>query len=544
MADPGRPVAGARGAPGSLMSRGRGAAALLLIFGFFFLISNSPLNILDEGFVLYAAERILRGDLPYRDFQLHYMPAQFYVLAALFKAFGHSIFVERMWDAVVRTGMVAAGFALARNLMPPAPAAIAALLVMLRLGASGFHGINLFPALLFALLSGACLLASFPGALRGWLIAAGLLAGVAVLFRQDVGGYAVAIDLLMLGAWRRLGRPAGFVPYAVALAGVTVPPALFFLWGVGAAGLWEALVTYPRSVVIAQLTIPFPGLIPDFGVLSSVLGWRMGQVGVAWGQWTDFYVPPLAYAWTIACLARSLWREGPAAAMRRETWALVFLTAIGLALFGYAFYRFDPIHAIATFVPTAVLVTLGLWKALAPRRVGLGAIAAGLAVLGLTFLWIGVPFSRWAVGSLKFRPPICAVPLARTGCIDLEEYQRGALEYVGRFTAPGEPIFVGISRHHPTPQEDFSFYFLADRPPATRFHELLAKEATPAVIQEEMIEGLRRPEVRHIVLYAGYEDPERPEGGEGSGAPLFDAYVQAAFRVIARSGPYAILEKR
>src|SRR5712691_789785 len=378
MADPGRPVAGARGAPGPLMSRGRGAAALLLIFVFFFLISNSPLNILDEGFVLYAAERILHGDLPYRDFQLHYMPAQFYVLAALFKAFGHSIFLERMWDAVVRTGVVAAGFALARNLMPPAPAAIAALLIMLRLGASGFHGINLFPALLFALLSGA------------WLIAAGLLAGVTVLFRQDVGGYAVAIDLLMLGAWRRLGRPAGFVPYAVALAGVTIPPALFFLWGVGAAGLWEALVAYPRSVIIAQLTIPFPGLIPDFGVLFSVLGWRMGQVGVAWGQWTDFYVPPLAYASTIVCLARSLWREGPAAAGRRETWALVFLTAIGLALFGYAFYRFDPIHAVATFVPTAVLVTLGLWKALAPRRVGLGAIAAGLVVLWLTFLWVGV----------------------------------------------------------------------------------------------------------------------------------------------------------
>jgi len=526
------------------MSRGRGAAALLLVFGFFFLISNAPVNPYDEGFVLYAAERILRGDLPYRDFQLHYTPAQFYVLAALFKAFGHSIFVERMWDAVVRTGVVAAGFALARTLMPPAPAAIAALLVMLRLGASGFYGINLFPALLFALLSGACLLASFPGARRGWLIAAGLLAGVAVLFRQDVGSYAVTIELLMFGGWRRLERPTGFVPYAVALAAVAVPPTLFFLWRLGSAGLWQELVVYPRSVIIAQLTIPFPGLIPDFGALFSVLAWRMGRVGVAWGHWTDFYVPLLAYAWTIASLTRSLWREGGAAAGRRETWALVLLTAIGLALFGYAFYRFDPIHAVATFVPTAVLVTLGLWKTLAPRRIGLSAIGAGLAVLGLTFLWVGVPFSRWAVGSLKFRPPLCAAPLARTGCIDLEEYQRGALEYVARFTAPGEPIFVGVSRHHPIPQDDVSFYFLSGHPPATRFVELLGREATPAAIQEEMIERLRRPEVRHIVLYAGYEDPERPEGGEGSGAPLFDAYVRTAFQVIARSGPYSILEKR
>jgi hypothetical protein len=537
-------MAGARGAPGPLMSRGRSAAALVAVFGFFFLISNAPINPYDEGFVLYAAERILRGDLPYRDFQLHYLPAQFYVLAALFKTFGHSIFVERMWDAAVRTGVVAAGFGLARILMPTGPAAVAALLIMLRLGASGFHGINLFPALLFALLSAGCFLSSFPGTRRGWLIAAGLLAGVAVLFRQDFGAYAVAIELVMLGAWRRLGRPAGLVPYAVALGAVTLPAALFFLWRVGPASLWHELVVYPRSVVVAQLTIPFPALLPDFGVLVSMPGWRMGRVGVAWGQWTDFYVPLLTYAWTIALLARSFWLEGRAAAGRRETWALVFLAAIGLALFGYAFYRFDPIHAVATFVPTAVLVTRGLWTALAPRRVGLRAVAAGLTVLGLTFLWVGVPFSRWAVGSLKFRPPICATPLARTGCIDLEEYQRGALEFVDRFTAPGEPIFVGVSRHHPIPQDDVSFYFLSGHPPATRFAELLGRAATPVAIQEEMIERLKRPEVRHIVLYAGNEDPERPEGGEGSGAALFDAYVRSAFRVIARSGPYSILEKR
>lgn len=569
------------------MSRGRCAAALLLVFLFFFLISNSPLNIYDEGFVVYAADRILRGDLPYRDFQLHYMPAQFYVVAALFQAFGHSLFVERMWDAAVRTGLVAAGFALARTLMPPAPAAGAALLIMLRLGAAGFHGFPMLPGLLFALASGACLLASVPGGRRAWAAAAGLLAGVAVLFRQDMGGFAVAIEVGILAAWRWLGRSArqetaagrpsvGFVSYAVALAAITVPPALFFLWRVGPAGLWHELVVYPRSVVIAQLAIPVPGLVPDFRALFSVPGWRWGNVERAWGQWTDFYVPLLTYTWTIAVVVLSLWRDGGAAAAPRETWALVirerrhgerrresrsvdherrhierrrhrrgFLVGMGLALFGYAVYRFDPIHAVATFVPTAVLVTWGLWRALAPRRVGLSAIGAGLAVLVLAFLWVGVPISRWAIGTFKFRPPICAAPLARPGCIDLEEHQSSALVFVGRVTEPGEPLFVGVSRHHPIPQNDTSFYFLADRPSATRFHELLAGAATPVAIQEEMIARLRRPELRHIVLYAGFDDPKRPEAsGEGSGAPLFDAFVRTAFREIARFGQYSIWEKR
>jgi len=538
------------------MDRYRCAVALLLVAGFFFLISNSPLNIYDEGLVLYAAERIVRGDLPYLDFQLQYTPGQFYVVAALFQAFGHSLFVERMWDAAVRVLLVVAGFALARTLMPEGPAAAAALLIMLRLGAAGFHGFAMLPGLAFGLLSGACLLASFPRRRRGWLISAGLLAGVAVLFRQDVGGFAAVTGLGILAAWRRFSsRPrwdaapgpasGGFAPYVFGLVAVIGPPALFFLWRVGPTGLWQEMVVYPRSVLIAGFSLPYTDLIPDFRVLFSVPGWRLGHVEQTWGRWTDFSVPVIAYVWSTAHIVRVLWRDGLVAAGRREIWTLIFLTAMGLALLGYALYRFDPIHAVAPFVPAAVLISRGLWLALAPRQVTLCALGAGLAALALGFLWVGVPLSNWLMGTLTFRPPVCATPLARTGCVDLREYQRSALELVRRLTAPSEPLFVGVSRHHRVPQNDTSFYFLADRGPATRFHELLAGAATPVAIQEEMIARLKRPELRHIVLYAGYEDPSRPQAsGDGSGAPLFDAYVREAFREVVRFGPYSILEKR
>ncbi|HET8578621.1 MAG TPA: hypothetical protein VFO18_16110 [Methylomirabilota bacterium] len=538
------------------MSRGRSAAALVAVFAFFFLISNSPLNIYDEGFVLYAAERIARGEVPYRDFQLHYMPAQFYVVAALFEAVGHSIFVERMWDAAARTLLVAGGFALARTIMPVRPAAAAALLVMLRLGAAGFHGFAMLPALAFALLSGTCLLAAFPDARRGLLIAAGALAGVATLFRQDIGGFAVLTAVLLLGAWRWLGlgerpettprgTPSRLLPYALALAAALLPPTLFFVGRVGPSALWHELVVYPRSVVIPELTVPAPGAVPDFRLLFSAPAWRWGHVEREWGPWSDFYVPLAAYLWTAGSLARSLRREGRAALEGRESWALVYLTLMGLALFGYASYRFDPIHAAATFVPAAILVTRGLWRSLTSRRLGAASLAAGLAALALGFLWVGVPLSRWAVGTLKFRPPVCAAPFGRSGCVELEASQREALDFVRRRTAPGEPIFVGAWRHHPIPQNDTSFYFLADRPPATRFHELLSGAATPVAIQEEIIAALKRPAVRYAVLYAGVADPRRPEAsGEGSGAPLVDAQIREAFREIARFGPYSILAKR
>ena len=49
----------------------------------------------DEFLSLYGADRVLHGEIPYRDFWTMYGPAQFYVLAGFFKIFGieHNIFI-------------------------------------------------------------------------------------------------------------------------------------------------------------------------------------------------------------------------------------------------------------------------------------------------------------------------------------------------------------------------------------------------------------------------------------------------------------------
>ncbi len=54
----------------------------------------------DEGIVLQGAERILRGEVPYRDFFSFYTPGSFYSIAFLFKIFGDSFVVARVSLAV------------------------------------------------------------------------------------------------------------------------------------------------------------------------------------------------------------------------------------------------------------------------------------------------------------------------------------------------------------------------------------------------------------------------------------------------------------
>ena len=49
----------------------------------------------DEGLVLVGADRVLRGEMPYRDFWTLYGPGSYYLLAGLYRLFGEFALVER-----------------------------------------------------------------------------------------------------------------------------------------------------------------------------------------------------------------------------------------------------------------------------------------------------------------------------------------------------------------------------------------------------------------------------------------------------------------
>jgi len=59
----------------------------------------------DEGLVLVGADRVLRGEMPYRDFWTLYGPGSYYLLAGLFKLFGEFALVERGLDIAAKTAI-------------------------------------------------------------------------------------------------------------------------------------------------------------------------------------------------------------------------------------------------------------------------------------------------------------------------------------------------------------------------------------------------------------------------------------------------------
>ena len=93
---------------------------LVFIFSFvyLFLSIRQPYGSYDEGLTLYGAKLVSTGSVPYRDFWTLYPPGQFLNIALLFKMFGISAFVERIYDVAVRSFLVTTVFyiLLARSL--------------------------------------------------------------------------------------------------------------------------------------------------------------------------------------------------------------------------------------------------------------------------------------------------------------------------------------------------------------------------------------------------------------------------------------------
>jgi hypothetical protein len=112
----------------------------------------------DEGLILFGSARVQSGDIPYRDFYANYGPGQFYALATLFKVFGPSVLVERLWDLLIRAYTVLVVYLIVDSTWNRRRALSISLLVTIWLSYFEFHGYPVFPCLLFALLSLYCLI--------------------------------------------------------------------------------------------------------------------------------------------------------------------------------------------------------------------------------------------------------------------------------------------------------------------------------------------------------------------------------------------------
>jgi hypothetical protein len=505
----------------------------------------------DEGLVLFGSTRVLSGDVPYRDFYSIYGPGQFYVLAALFKVFGPSVLVERLWDLLVRSCTVLVVYLIVDGSWSRGRALFTSALTSIWLSYFGFYGYPVFPCLLFSLLSLYCVVPIY----RGWhgsvrLLASGICVGITILFRHDVGiatavGGAVTLGLFhmaqALAAPRKVAALLRSVAIYTGAIALVVVPALALLVAAGAAhDMLVDLILIPARIYVRMRSLPFPSLVGIAYDLTHLKLGALAQLAV--------YLPVLGIITGVVTALmllrgqRSATNVGDQAFTSQRLWILVQLTVFSLLFSFKGWVRVQPIHMALAIVPS--LVIIGVCQV--HLRSTEARVLSGIGILCL--LLTSLPPMRNALAQplhLIWRAEGSCFPpkgLERVRCFVIPEEKIEAIYYIQEHTSEDEPIFVGSNRHDKIFVNYVLFYFASKRSSVTKWHEFDPGVQTTREIQSEIVTELKASRPAYIVLSSEWDNWEEPnESARSSGVKLLDRYIRANYRVVASFGATNIL---
>ncbi|MFH1236303.1 MAG: hypothetical protein V1685_05200 [Parcubacteria group bacterium] len=205
----------------------------------------------DEGVFLTGADRILQGEMPYRDFITYLSPGAYYPLAGFFHLFGENYVVARTFLLLNIIGIIAAMYWLAWPLLrwwSFLPVVVFSFLIFPAWPFVSHH----WQFLVFALLSTCCL---FYRTVR-WRIVGGILAGISFAVFPEKGIFVLAahVTILTLTGFRNVrSLIAPIVTYVVSFS----LPVVAGVWWLVSNGVWRSFLQqafvdmityYPKQV--------------------------------------------------------------------------------------------------------------------------------------------------------------------------------------------------------------------------------------------------------------------------------------------------------
>ena len=490
----------------------------------------------DEGTMVYGAQRVAEGAVPYRDFFVENAgPATFYILGGAFRLFGATFLTARA--VLLATGVLTAVLVywltrrVYRGTFESLPAILVALLSIPLWPATSHH----WDSNLFALAAVGAFCKWKDSGRKAWLAAAGILAGVTSCSMQQKGLLILLGLLVSLGAVRkRAGEPPGGAARAGWLAG-----------GYGAVGLVVVFLFWTagglRDLVFDTLIWP----LTSYSGLNSVpYGFGMGAF---WDTWKAalpallpvFAVPPvraLMGAPLLLILALPAVAAGLAVAgWRRSGRPGIFDAAVlpywlaGAGLWISEIQRKDWAHLIYG-APLLLIAGFVAWNRLLEkhpgwRRLPLAGLAAGMYLLAGYNALAALTANR-------------IMPTRRGPVYAFQE--DGALRFLHEKVGPGENVFV-------YPYYSM-YYFLAGVRNPTRHTMLLYHVNTDAQFQAA-IGDLERRQVRYVLWDTVVENARMQNWFPAYRPPppeqmRMEAYLSSRFEVIEIRNGFRILRRR
>lgn len=428
--------------------------ALLVVCAAAYLWALRPygLMLLDEGYVVHAAERMIGGELLYRDVYGHYAPLLYHALALAFAVAGPSILVSRTVYIGLLLANVAITYRLARRFVQPAAALVPASLIAIVPGQWSKATVGFAMGVVLLTLARAL---ERPGGLR--CFALGLAGGLAVAARQDLGlvllAFSVAASALPALLPQRYGEhgPRSLVlairrVFATAAGSVVVPGAFAAYYA--AKGGLEALV---HATLLRAFT------------QRSAYGFELWSLLASGGAAPEGRLAGAALLAPLAVLCAAgivwIWRIARRGLDARSTLVAGLLVA-ALAALSNVYYQLRVLRVLESALPYWLLATWLLagaartagrrWPGARGNAVTAGIFACGVVAAGL-LVWAvvaGVPRidpGDEYTGSMRMRrldEPVDVRGETVFVSWPLREEIRCLRSVVSARVPPGEPIFV------------------------------------------------------------------------------------------------------
>jgi hypothetical protein len=520
------------------------------------------LSVYDEGVILTGAMRVAAWEIPHSVFYSNYGPAQFYLIAALFKVFGQYALIERAYDVLVRAAIVAVGYGLIATVTRTSIALAGAVICGLWLFSIPFYGYPILPVVLLSLVSAALVLPALAGHISTRrLVAAGATVGLTALFRYDVGFFVFAALGAVLGFSGALR--SGNLRHALAevknllapyLAGtciVFLPVAVCYLAVASITPFIHDIVSYPVHYYARMRSLPFPGARQVYRSLDKLA----------------VYLPILICCVTAYSLflsrgdirRRSRAHSGRGGGEQVRDWLLMMLALLTAVLYLKGLVRVSVVHMLASLIVSVFLLAALLDRA-SHQGYWISVVVRALCALSvLSVLDASITTARSLIRDestvmaqaregvdapgLAGRT-LCGAPqgLPRIQCLLIDPARAEAARFVLANTSDDERIFVGLTRHDKIFVNDNMFYFATGRLPATRWHQFDPGLQTRVDVQREIIAELRAHNVRYIVLESHWDFMSEPnDSAKSSGVHQLDEYIRQNYRAIRHYGNVSVL---
>lgn len=497
---------------------------------------KTPFVVYDEGFAVFNATRIINGDIPYKDFWSIYPPGQFYTLAILFKSFGTTLFVSRIYDTVVRLLIVFSVWLIAEKITSHPQKYFAVITTALLLGSAGFYSYAVFPALALGLLGISTLLRYLDTGQRYFLFLSGFFLGLTFFFRLDFGlyfGLSVFATIILNYLLNIRQENASSIRMLFTLSEISIMTGIISIVVVtiygylgilsGFTNLLEHVVIFPATMFRSMRWLPYPTLLPT---LSNFL------------EWIRFYFPMLVYGVGFFSYVNDLRKKR--IILNTQYFGKISVFILGVFLFAQALSRYDYIHIIPTSLMATLVVYSTTSSILLKSPILIIRLMRVLVFSGFISLYIVLPTIILAYYIRDFSPLGCYSQIEKASCVYIDKNQEDAIDYIKAHTNENESIFVGNQRHDTILINDIGFYFLSARQSSTKYSELHPGVATTLPVQKSIVQSIELRSVKWIVLVQVPESTEPNASAISSHVTYLDEFILSNYSLVKEFGNYQI----